>query len=83
MQGSNVPMNAGGYGYSRLGITGHPVIFNSFGNGQFSGGYTGFGGGGIGGGGAGFAGGAGFGGGQLGGQSNFGGIGRLAVALVA
>jgi hypothetical protein len=75
MQGSNVQMNAGGYGYSQLGMTGHPVIFNSFGNGQFSGGYTGFSGGGIGGGGAGLAGGAGFGGGQLGGQSNFGGIG--------
>ena len=37
-------MSSRSYGYSQLGITGHPVIFNSFGNGQFSGGYTGFGG---------------------------------------
>ncbi|MEJ7590073.1 MAG: hypothetical protein WKF77_00840 [Planctomycetaceae bacterium] len=69
-QGSQMQMNGGSYGYSQLGMTGHPVIFNSFGNGQFSGGYFGTGGGGIGGGG-GFNGG----GGQLGGQSNFGGIG--------
>ena len=50
-QGSQMQMSSRGYGYSQLGITGHPVIFNSFGNGQFSGGYTGFSGGGIGGGG--------------------------------
>ncbi len=81
-QGSQMQMNGGSYGYSQLGMTGHPVIFNSFGNGQFSGGYFGTGGGGIGGGGIGGGGGfngggGGFGGGggQFGGQSNFGGIG--------
>ena len=79
-QGSQMPMNAGSYGYSQLGMTGHPVIFDSFGNGQFSGGYTGMGGGGMGGGGGDFGGGFGggsFGGGgsQFGGQSNFGGVG--------
>ena len=64
-QGSQMQMNTGSYGYSQLGMTGHPVIFNSFGNGQFSGGYTslgnsGFGGGGnIGGGGGNFGGGGG------------------------
>jgi len=80
-QGLQMPMNTGTYGYSQLGMTGHPVIFNSFGNGQFSGGYTGFGNSGFGcggniGGGGGFGGGN-FGGGegQFGGQSNFGGIG--------
>ena len=42
----------GGYGYSQLGVTGHPVVFNSFGQGQFGGGYTGMAaGGGMGGGG--------------------------------
>lgn len=90
MQGGNQPFQ-GSYGYSQLGATGHPVIFNSFGTSRFSGGYTGFGGGQPGGGGfsGGGAGGAGFGGGgssggQLGGgggfgggvgQSNFGGVG--------
>ena len=82
-QGSQLQMNSGSYGYSQLGMTGHPVIFNSFGNGQFSGGYFGMGGGmggggGFNGGGGGFAGGnfgGGGGGGQFGGQSNFGGIG--------
>jgi hypothetical protein len=44
----------GGYGYSQLGVTGHPVVFNSFGQGQFGGGYTGMAaGGGMGGGGMG------------------------------
>lgn len=33
------------YRYSQLGATGHPVIFNSFGNGQFTGGYVGMAGG--------------------------------------
>lgn len=83
MQGGNQPFQ-GGYGYSQLGATGHPVIFNSFGNGQFSGGYTGVGGGGFGGGGGGFNGGGfnggqfgggGMGGGFGGGQSNLGGVG--------
>jgi hypothetical protein len=63
MQPMGQPMM--GYGYSQLGMTGHPVIFNSFGTSQFSGGYTGtssgmmgggFGGGMMGGGGGGFAG---------------------------
>lgn len=71
MQGGNIPTNSANYGYSQLGVTGHPVIFNSFGNGQFSGGYTGFGGGGAGGGGFG---GGGFNQGGLGGGS-FGGGG--------
>ena len=74
-QGSPMQMNTGSYGYSQLGMTGHPVIFNSFGNGQFSGGYVGFGGGGLGGGGGSGGGNFGGGGGQFGGQSNFGGIG--------
>ncbi len=81
MQGGNQPFQ-GGYGYSQLGATGHPVIFNSFGTSRFSGGYTGggggFGGGGFGGqfggGGGGFGGQFG-GGGSGGGQSNFGGVG--------
>ncbi len=71
LQGSQMQMSSRGDGYSQLGMTGHPVIFNSFGNGQFTGGYTGFGnsGGGFGGG---FSGGNFGGGGQFGGQSNFG-----------
>ena len=61
MQGSSMQMNSANYGYSQLGVTGHPVIFNSFGTSHFSGGYTGFGGGGggFGGGGGGFGGGGG------------------------
>lgn len=55
-------MNSGGYGYSQLGVTGHAVGFNTFGTGQFSGGYSGSGG--LGGGG--FGGGSAFGGGQNG-----------------
>ncbi len=47
MQGSSMPMNSANFGYSQLGATGHPVIFNSFGTSRFSGGYTGFGGGGL------------------------------------
>lgn len=71
MQGGNQPFQ-GGYGYSQLGATGHPVIFNSFGTSRFSGGYTGVGGGQLGGGGGfsgggSFGGGGGFGGGQFGG----------------
>jgi hypothetical protein len=65
-QGMGMPIR--GYGYSQLGVTGHPVIFNSFGNGQFSGGYTSMNGGGFGG--AGFSG-----GGMVGGGSGFGGAG--------
>ena len=87
MQSSSMPMYSGGYGYSQLGATGHPVIFNSFGTSRFSGGYLGggggggFGGGGFGGGGFGGGGfgGGGFGGGNVGqfggGQSGFGGVG--------
>ena len=68
MQGSGMQMNSSNYGYSQLGVTGHPVIFNSFGTGQFSGGYTGAGGsGGFGGGGDFGGGGGGFGGGGGGG----------------
>jgi len=76
MQSSSMPMYSGGYGYSQLGATGHPVMFNSFGTSRFSGGYLGGGGGGFGGGGFG---GGGFGGGNVGqfggGQSGFGGVG--------
>lgn len=61
------------YGYSQLGVTGHPVIFNSFGNGQFTGGYTGMAGGGMGGGFGGGMGGGGFGGMQ--GANQFGQMG--------
>lgn len=68
----------GAYGYSQLGVTGHPVIFNSFGNGQFTGGYTGMaggmGGGGMMGGGMGGAMGGGMGGNQFG-QMGMGGMG--------
>ena len=78
MQGSNMQMNSNSFGYSQLGVTGHPVIFNSFGTSRFSGGYTGFGnsggGGGFGGGGGGFNQGGGFGGGGFGG-GGFGGGG--------
>ena len=85
MQGlqGGMQQTQGGFGYSQLGATGHPVIFNSFGTSQFSGGYTGggggFGGGGFGGGGGGFGGGGGgfggggFNGGGFGGGGQFGG----------
>ena len=81
MQSMSMPMNSANYGYSQLGATGHPVIFNSFGTSRFSGGYTGFGGGGGGGfGGGGFGGGGfgggGFGGGGFGGGGLGGGFGR-------
>lgn len=70
----NQPMRGmnGGYGYSQLGVTGHPVVFNSFGQGQFGGGYTGMaGGGGFGGGMAGGGmGGQGFAGGGMNGGFN-------------
>lgn len=77
MQGSNMQMNSSSFGYSQLGVTGHPVIFNSFGTSRFSGGYTGYGnsgggGGGFGGGGFGGGGGGSFGGG---GGGSFGGGG--------
>lgn len=72
-QGMRMVPGSYGYGYSQLGMTGHPVFFNTNGNGQFSGGYVGFnGGGGFGGGG--FSGG-GFGGSGYGGGGNFGGGG--------
>jgi len=88
-QGMGMPMR--GFGYSQLGITGHPVYFNSFGNGQFSGGYTstmsgggfgggGFSGGGFGGGGFGGAGGVNGGFSPYGGQMNVGGMGNTAVS---
>lgn len=69
MQGG-MQQTQGGYGYSQLGATGHPVIFNSFGTSRFSGGYTG-GGGSFGGGGGGFSGG-GYGGGSGGGSGGGG-----------
>lgn len=74
----------GGYGYSQLGVTGHPVIFNSFGNGQFTGGYTGMAGGGMGGGGfggGGFGGGGGMQGGNQFGQMGMGGAGMNGVGM--
>jgi len=66
----NQPMRAmnGGYGYSQLGVTGHPVVFNSFNQGQFGGGYTGMAGGGM-------AGGGMAGGGMAGGGQGFAGGG--------
>lgn len=67
-----------GYGYSQLGITGHPVVFQSFTNG----GGGGFGGGGLGGGlGGGGFGGGGFGGGGLGAGGLGGGFGQNAANL--
>lgn len=42
---------AGGYGYTQLGATGHPVMFGSINGGRFQGGYNGVAGGGFGGGG--------------------------------
>ncbi len=60
-QGQMMMMPA--YGYSQLGATGHPVVFNSFGQGRFGGGYNGMAGG-MGGMGGGMG---GFGGGQMGG----------------
>ena len=43
----------GGYGYTQIGATGHPVMFGTINGGRFQGGYNGMaGGGGIGGGGA-------------------------------
>ena len=62
-----IPGMQGGYGYSQLGITGHPVVFQSYSN-------SGGGGGGFGGGG--FSGG-GFSGGSFGGAGGFssGGLG--------
>ncbi len=74
-QGQQMRMT-GGYGYSQLGVTGHPVVFNSFGGGRFGGGYTGAaaGGGGFGGGGQGGGFGA-QGGGLNGGFNQFGGQG--------
>lgn len=85
LQGENQQFQ-GGYGFSQLGATGHPVIFNSFGSSRFSGGYIGIGGGQLGGG---FSGG-GFSGSQLGGggfgvgvgQSNFGGVGTTGGGFV-
>lgn len=71
-QGMMIP---GAYGYSQLGVTGHPVIFNSFGNSRFSGGYTGAMSGGFGGG---SMSGGGFGGGGLGGGFAGGGFGGSA-----
>lgn len=74
LQGGNQQFQ-GGYGYSQLGATGHPVIFNSFGTSRFTGGYTGSGGGQLGGGGFGGGGGGGFGGGGGGGFNGGGGQG--------
>lgn len=44
MQAPQMQINSGSNNYSQLGMTGHPVIFNSIGNSQFSGGYLGSGG---------------------------------------
>ena len=60
----------GGYGYTQLGATGHPVMFGTINGGRFQGGYNGMAGGGGLGGGGGMQG--GFGGGAMGG---FGGAG--------
>ncbi len=78
----------GGYGYTQLGATGHPVMFGTINGGRFQGGYNGVaGGGGFGGGGGGMMGGGmmgGFGGagmqGGVGGggmQGGFGGGGAM------
>ena len=86
MQGMQMQPGMGMYGYSQLGMTGHPVAFNSFRTSHFTGGYTGAaggggggfgsGGGGFGGGGGGFGGGGGgFGGGGFGGGGGYGGGG--------
>ena len=67
----------GGYGYTQIGATGHPVMFGTINGGRFQGGYNGMaGGGGIGGGG-GMGGGmnGGFGGGAMGGAAMGGGFG--------
>lgn len=66
MQGHQGQMMMPAYGYSQLGATGHAVVFNSFGQGRFGGGYNGMAGG-MGGMGGGMAGGGGFGGQQIGG----------------
>jgi hypothetical protein len=74
----------GGYGYTQLGATGHPVMFGSINGGRFQGGYNGVAGGGGfgGGGGGGMVGGmqGGFGGGAMGGPS-MGGFGGDAGAM--
>jgi len=70
------------YRYSQLGATGHPVIFNSFGHGQFTGGYAsmagGMGGmdGGIMGGGAAFGG-----GGMMGGMQGANQLGQIGMGM--
>jgi hypothetical protein len=81
-QNQPMQMMQGSYGYSQLGVTGHPVIFNSFGNSQFSGGYTGMAGGGMGGAGMGGGGMGGFAGqngmnGGMSGGNQFGGPGMM------
>lgn len=79
MQGHQGQMMMPAYGYSQLGTTGHPVVFNSFGQGRFGGGYNGMAGG-MGGGMVGGAG--GFGGGQMGvgfGQAGGFGAGGMGV----
>ena len=76
MQQGRMPQQAGvpGYGYSQLGITGHPVAFQTFSN--VSGG--GFSGGGIGGGGIGAGGGfRPLPGGMIGQSGGFGGMGSI------
>lgn len=64
---------AGGYSYTQLGATGHPVMFGSINGGRFQGGYSGMAGGGMMGGGMQ----GGFGGGAMGGAAmgGFGGAG--------
>ena len=83
-QGQMMMMPA--YGYSQLGATGHAVVFNSFGQGRFGGGYNGMAGGmgGMGGGMGGFGGGmggfgGGMGGGGFAGQQIGGGFGQAGM----
>ena len=73
------PGRMGGYGYTQLGATGHPVMFGTINGGRFQGGYNGMAGGGGGGMGGGMQG--GFGGGAMGGgaMGGFGGAGGGAM----
>lgn len=66
----------GGYGYTQLGATGHPVMFGTINGGRFQGGYNGMAGGGGGGMQGGFGGGA-MGGAAMGGFGGAGGGGAM------
>ena len=82
------PGRMGGFGYTQLGATGHPVMFGSINGGRHQGGYNGMAGGGGFGGGGGMMGGGmmgggmqgGFGGGAMGGAA-MGGFGGGAGAM--